>query len=377
MTERLTWMLRHAARLLPPERRPWAEALQAEAGQVPAGWPRWRWLAGGLVLVAREAHMARKIVYWLGLGAVVTAAAWAVILSWQQTQAADAEAMTDRGRILTGAAALLLLPWLGRRHGVFGPVGDSVAARLVRVAGCGAICFVGVVFVRIDSRSTVNSAIGTGTFSWLREIAGVVLIAALFVVPGMVRARWPRVEPSGLWSLTGLAGVVVLALAPFQLIAVLLVAGVYVLTSRASRVMPATLIAGTLAGLAAGGLMRELPLAIPHQLDSWTGVLFLMPSMVLLPAGLAGLAVAWRPSDLDDPREQRKARIRQALIAGAMAGLVGGMVLTFTVGWFPMLVQGPVFGLAASAIGGAWGASHPRVDRPGRHRDIGLFVFKS
>ena len=143
------------------------------------------------------------------------------------------ENMTDRARVPAGAAALLLLPWLGRRRGVFGPVGDSVAARLVRVAGGAAICDVGMVFVRIDSHSNVNDAIGAGTFSWLREIAGVGLIAALFVVPGMVRARWPRLDPVVLWSLTALVGVLVLILAPFQLIAVLLVAGVYVLTSLA------------------------------------------------------------------------------------------------------------------------------------------------
>jgi hypothetical protein len=44
--ERLTWMLtrmrRGAARLLPPGRRDWAEAVQAEAELVPAGWPRSR-----------------------------------------------------------------------------------------------------------------------------------------------------------------------------------------------------------------------------------------------------------------------------------------------------------------------------------------------
>ena len=47
--DELTWMLagmlRNAARLLPPGRRQWAEAVRAEAGQVPAGWPRLRWLA--------------------------------------------------------------------------------------------------------------------------------------------------------------------------------------------------------------------------------------------------------------------------------------------------------------------------------------------
>lgn len=56
----LAGMLRYAGRMLPPGRREWAEAAQAEAGQVPPGWPRLRWLAGGLWLVTREAAMMRK-----------------------------------------------------------------------------------------------------------------------------------------------------------------------------------------------------------------------------------------------------------------------------------------------------------------------------
>ncbi len=374
--EKLTWMLRHAARLLSPERRPWAEALQAEAGQVPVGWPRLRWLAGGLWLVIREVHVARKIVYWLGLGVVAAAAAWAVMLSWQTAQT-DVESATDRARILAGAAALVLLPWVGRRRGVFGPVGDSIAARLVRVAGCAGVCGVGMVFVRIDSHSTVDSAIGSGAFSWPREIAGVVLIAALFTVPAVLRARWPGLDPVGFWSCTVLAGVLILFVAPFQLIAVLLVAGIYAVTAGRSRVLPATLAAGTLAGLAAGGLMWELAIAIPRQLDSAFGFFILLPSMTFLPAGLAGLAAAWLQSGTGDPQALRTARIRQALIAGAVTALAAGLVITFAGEDFSMLVQGPVFALAGSAIGGVWGAGHPREARPHRHRDMGLFVFKS
>jgi len=74
--ERLTWMLagmlRNAAGLLPPGRRQWAEAVRAEAGQVPAGWPRLRWLAGGLWVAAREGAkmMISKVVYRLGAVAV-------------------------------------------------------------------------------------------------------------------------------------------------------------------------------------------------------------------------------------------------------------------------------------------------------------------
>jgi len=48
LTRVLAGLLGHAARLLPPGRQQWAEAVGAEAGEVAAGWPRLRWLAGGL-----------------------------------------------------------------------------------------------------------------------------------------------------------------------------------------------------------------------------------------------------------------------------------------------------------------------------------------
>ncbi len=140
MMERLTRALagtvRAAARLLPPGRRQWGEAVQAEAAAVAAGWPRLHWLAGGLWLVLREANVGRKICNWLGVGVVTAAAAWAVWLSWRTASTADGESAADRFRILVGAAALVGLPWLGRRRGLCGPVGSTLTARLVRVAGC-------------------------------------------------------------------------------------------------------------------------------------------------------------------------------------------------------------------------------------------------
>ena len=45
LTRALAWMLRCSAGALPADRREWGEAVRAEAGQVPAGWPRWCWLA--------------------------------------------------------------------------------------------------------------------------------------------------------------------------------------------------------------------------------------------------------------------------------------------------------------------------------------------
>jgi hypothetical protein len=128
----LARMLDAAARLLAPGRRQWAEAVRAEASQIPPGWPRLGWLAGGLWLVAREAEMVRKAVYWVGAGAVAAAAAWAMWLSWRVVRAPyyDPQLVTDRVRVLAGAAALIALPWMGRRRGWFGPVGSSITARL-------------------------------------------------------------------------------------------------------------------------------------------------------------------------------------------------------------------------------------------------------
>jgi hypothetical protein len=86
--DRLTWvlagLLRYAARLLPPGRQQWAEAVGAEAGEVAAGWPRLRWLAGGLWLVGREAKVVRKVVYWLGAGPVAAVSGWVVWLTWRE-----------------------------------------------------------------------------------------------------------------------------------------------------------------------------------------------------------------------------------------------------------------------------------------------------
>ena len=50
---------RGAVRLVPAARRDWAEAVWAEAHEVPAGWPRLAWRAGGVLLIAKEGQMGR------------------------------------------------------------------------------------------------------------------------------------------------------------------------------------------------------------------------------------------------------------------------------------------------------------------------------
>src|SRR5579859_330159 len=227
--ERLTWMLaqmlRDAARLLPPARRDWVEAVRAEAELVPAGRQRVGWLAGGLWLAVKGAEIMRKVVYWLGVGMVAAAAAWAVWLSWHTSPAADALTVTDRVRVLVGMGALVLLPWVGRRRGWFGPVGGSITARLVRVAGCAGVCGLGAAIVRMD-RTVGGGPHGPGPFSLPREIAAAVLLGIGLAALRVVRARWPQVDAGTLWGCVALAGLLILALIPAQGIVIVYLAAI-------------------------------------------------------------------------------------------------------------------------------------------------------
>jgi hypothetical protein len=375
LTRMLTRMLRDAARLLPPGRQEWAEAVRAEADLVPAGWPRVGWLAGGLRLAANEAEIMRKVVYWLGAGMVAAAAAWAVWLSWHTSPAADALTVTDRVRVLVGVAALALMPWVGRRHGWFGPVGTSVTARLVRVAGCAGVCGLGAAILRMDGHIH-GGPHGPAPFNLAREITAAVLLGVGLASLRVVRARWPQLDASTLWACTVMTGAVLLAALPAQALVVGYVALTLAATSRRSPVANASLAAGAVAGLAAGlgSALAVYELSTPD--DRYVDLIFLsIFAAALLSGTLAGAAAAWLWSGTEDPDALREARIRQGLLAGSVAGAVAGLLLTnfFAVAFFMMLL-GPLLGAVGGALGGAVAAAHPRRPRPARSWAAGLFV---
>jgi hypothetical protein len=377
--DRLSWMLtrmlRGAARLLPPGRREWAEAVRAEADLVPAGWPRVGWLAGGLRLAVREAEIMRKIVYWLGVGMVAAAAAWAVWLSWHTSPAADALTVTDRVRVLVGVTALALLPWVGRRRGWFGPVGSSITARLVRVAGCAAVCGLGAAIVRMD-RYIHGGPHGPAPFSLSREIAAAVILGAGLVALRVVRTRWPQVDAYALWISAGMTGVIVLGLLPAQGIAIFYLAAILAATSRRSLVASGPLAAGVMTGLPAGLAQALAIYGLNTPDDRYVSLLIvIMTAITFLFAVPAGVAAAWLRSGNEDPAELREARIRQGLLAGSVSGAAAGLVLTDLVPITVfMMVLGPLLGAAGGAFGGAVAAYHPRKPRPARSWAAGLFV---
>jgi hypothetical protein len=377
--ERLTWMLagalRAAARWLPPGRRDWAEAVQAEAELIPAGWPRVGWLAGGLRLAAKEAEIMRKVVYWLGIGMVAAAAAWAVWLAWHTSPAADALTVTDRVRVLVGVGALALLPWVGRRRGWFGPVGHSITARLVRVTGCAGACGLGVAIVRMD-RYIHGGPHGPAPFSLSREIAAAVLLGAGLVALGVVRARWPQLDAGTLWAFAGMSSTLLLALVPAQAIAVAYVAVILAATSRRSPVANASLAAGAMTGLAAGLTAALAVYELNTQDDRYVDlILLLLFVTTILSGALAGAAASWLRPGTGDAKELREARIRQGLLAGTASGAVAGLVLTnFVAIAVFMMVLGPMLGAVGGALGGMVAADHPRRPRPVRSWAAGLFV---
>ena len=375
MTERLTWALAwvidRAARLLPPGRRHWAKAVQAEAGQVPAGWPRLGWLAGGVWLLAREAGMARKIGYWIGAAAVTAAVAWVVWLSWRVT---DPESGTDRIRVGVGAIALIGLPWVARRSGLFGPVSDAIAARLVRVAGCAAICGLGLGILRVDRHVGLGSVLGSGKLNWGQEAGGLVVLIVGLAAPLILKARRPQTGREVLWGIVACAAVTALLIVPLQALVAGYVAMIFAATSRRSPVAPPTLTAGLIAGIPTAAVLCAL-LFVSGNLY---GLLFLAAIVALLIAGLAGAAAASLVTGIEDPDELRAARIRQGTLAGATAGAVGGLAssaIFLILG--AMMVAGPLVGMAGGALGAAIAADHRLKSRPARSIPAGQFAPNS
>jgi hypothetical protein len=346
----LTRTLAVAARLLPADRRPWAEALRAEADQIPAGGPRLAWLAGGFWLIAKEGGMARKIGYWTGAAAIAAAVALVIWLSWRAAGPADPESVTDRVRVLVGGCALAALPWVARRRSLFGPVADSGVARLVRIGSCAAICAMGLGIVRADRHAGINGVVGSGQFSWLRETAGLAVLIAAFAVPLVLKARRPLMEPAACWMTVVIIGFLAFVLVPMQAFAVGLAALVFAATSRRSAVTVASWTVGLIASLPTAIAACTLPFVL--------GDLFSAMVIVALVAtgigGCTGALAAWLVPEAGSPDELHAARIRHGAHAGAIAGTAGGLAAA---AFSPMLGEMIILGLLAGLAGGVLGAS--------------------
>lgn len=317
----------------------------------------------------------RKVIYWTGSGAVAVIAGWTIWLSWRAVRPpySDPQLVTDRVRILAGVAAIVVLPWVGRRHGWFGPVGNTIIAMLVRVAGCAAMCGLGLLVVRMDSH--LGPGADVGPFSLLAEIVGLLppLGLALAAALPRTRSRLATADTSTRWTFAAVAGGTMLAILPLQTLSIGYVAAILHATSRRSSVTSVSLFAGTFIGLASG-------FAIWAVVTAWgnddQGLIPIVAAMACLLAAPAGLMAGWALLDTGDPEELRLARICQGALAGAVAGAVCGIVLTYfwVVAVFMMLV-GPVAGALSGAAAGALAAQYPIRPRIDGSWAGGLFVM--
>ena len=293
-----------AVRLVPADRRDWAEAVWAEAHEVPAGWPRLAWRAGGLGLIVKEGQMARTIGSWLLFAVAAGAAAWG---AWPGSSVSHAGAV--QGGIILTLALLAGLPLLSRS--VLGSPGNR-AARWLRAGFYAAILALlpAQAAIRLFLGAVPRSGIDRHTFDVLQGPG----------VPGTV---------SGGPDWAGEIGVLVFTAC---LLAILLA-----LTARRTPVAPATLAIGAGAGLMLGVVMYAVaPLGLnvkfpdrPWLHGSAADGVGALAWILVFGAPLVAGALAGRRSHAeDDPAQAVVTQTWQGFAAGAVSGGVGAMLVT-------------------------------------------------
>jgi len=277
---------RGALRLVPAGRRDWAEAIWAEAYEVPSGFRRLAWRAGGVRVIAREALMARKIGRWL-LFAV--AAALATRANWPGPPGRFATAIA-RMDVVTTVLLLAGLPLLARCF--LGPAINSRLARFLRAGGYAAI--LALMVAKASVLRGVPAETGPALqFDWFAQIVFLVVMAGY-------------------------------------------VAAILAMTAPRSRVAPATLAAGTGAGIALGVVMYAVaPLGLTNDAtEPWLPGAAIDPVVVLawilLLGGpvVAGAVAVLRYRGPGSPQQVTGIRIWQGGAAGFLATGIGGLMVT-------------------------------------------------
>jgi hypothetical protein len=316
----MNWLSRAGARLLPAERRDWAEAVWAEAHEVPPGWPRLAWRAGGVRLIAKEAHMVRRTGTLLLFTA---AAAWG---AWPGS--AVSHAAMIRADVIGAMLLLAGLPLLSRW--LLGPP-DSRMARWLRAA-----CYAAILAI-MPASAAIQLFAGTAprgghdlhTFH-------------VFQGPGAPGTsvggpNAPSVVALLLFTACGLAAILAL-------------------TARRTRVASATLATGAGAGLALGAAMYAVdPLGIDKYVtapwlrgtmtdtvpDGRAQWLVALCWILLFGAPLAAGLLAGRRCDVPGTPEQvSAARAWQGVAAGLVSNGVGALFVTLLgIGTTALLVK--------------------------------------
>jgi hypothetical protein len=170
-TRVLAGLLRRSAGLLPAPRRDWAEAVLAEASEIPAWTGRAAWLGGGLWLVARAVLM--RVIRVLAFAAGAAAVAW---VGWPG-RSSDSAVPLNRVYIVAMVVALAALPAVVRRY--FGPVRGGWAPRAARVGGYALVlALIAAKAVKDRDGSRLGAYFVLVPGIWVMEILLLLIIAA-------------------------------------------------------------------------------------------------------------------------------------------------------------------------------------------------------
>jgi hypothetical protein len=304
--------LRATALLVPAERRDWAEAVWAEAHEVPPGLRRLAWRAGGVRLIAKEALMRRGIGNGMLFAVAAALAAWA---AWPGSAGSFA-ASVDRVDVISAVALLAALALVARR--VFGPAGSSGVARCLRVGAYAAI------LALIPAKNVIEQVLDAPP-------------------GGGVELRLYRlIADSGFGNSWG--GEII-----FLIVMVLFAAAILWLTSQRSRVAPVTLAVGAGAGIAVGLIMYAVvPLGLskaatnPWLPGSSVDPLVMLAWILMLFAPVAAGTAAYRHYRAVGPAEPISVMARQIVAAGLLTNLVGALLVTlFGTGTIAAMLTAP------------------------------------
>ena len=284
--ERLTRLtealLRSAEPMLPVEHRAWAQALRAEAAEVPAGWDRLAWLTGGIRFTLRSAVLGRGLAYLLVFTAAVAATAWT---AWSGP-AGDPAVAVNRVDVIAISVILAAAPWAVRR--AHGPSARDWQARAIRAAGYASI--LALVLVKAAVERTADAPpnnLGAAARAWTGEVAFLAVMACYAAV---------------------------------------ILAG----TARRSPAAPSTVRLGAAAGAALGVLIYLLgPLGFPLRFTGawpvrlYDAALALGALLAVSAPVVTGLIAARRAAALMPGRS----RFRQGAMAGLCTGLAAALVV--------------------------------------------------
>jgi hypothetical protein len=213
LTRTMMATARRLTALMPPGRRDWTEAVLAEAAEVPAGWRRLSWLAGGMRLTVREAARTRGLWYPAAFAAGTAGIAWS---AWSGPPGDPAIAI-NRIDVIAIVAILAGMAWVVRRAS--GPVTTTRWPRLLRAGGYTAVLALVLVKSAVErvADAPPNNNAGGPVVAWTGEAVFLTVMASYAALILMCTARRSPVLPAtvAIGTVTGLVlGVVAYLLGP-------------------------------------------------------------------------------------------------------------------------------------------------------------------